>query len=209
MNYFGSFDRVQSFSSLDSDFSDDALKANGEADNNYAASGSMLVVGGKLQLKVGPVAIRSTSKAMQFSLDTNDGEPLFYESELDLLVPASGWAFQVDNDVLYFTDFGLMAGFRHTYATAFYSDELIAATATGEAPEANHRIGPFLAWRFHTDPLEKRTFFNEPTLVLLVNWYLSHTYRTGETTRDGSTTSQALPYIAMAFRFTGDMMDID
>ena len=213
MNYFGSFDRVQSFTSLDADYSDDFLKASGDAGDNYSARGSILEVGGKFQIKAGPVAVRSTNRAMMFSLATKENsttgekDPLFYESELDLMVPADGWAYQVDNDVLYFTDFGVIAGLRHTYATAFYSDEI--ETGSGKATSGvNHRAGPFFAYRFHTDPVEKRSFYNEPTLVLLVNWYLNHTYRTGDEEKLNSN-SQAMPYIAVAFRFTGDLMDID
>ena len=144
---------------------------------------------------------------MKFNLTTQNEDPLFYESELDLMVPTNGWAYHVDNDVLYFTDFGLIAGLRHTYATAFYSDDIDAGTGPATTG-VNHRLGPFLAYRFHTDPIEKRSFYNEPTLVLLVNWYLNHTYRTGDETRD-NTTSQAMPYIAVAYRFTGDILDID
>ena len=218
LNYFGSFDRVQSFTTLDADYSDDAIKENAglEPPANYSASGSVLQLGGKFQIKAGPVAVRSTNRAMKFSLATKENpatgekDPLFYESELDLMVPANGWAYQVDNDVLYFTDFGLMAGLRHTYATAFYSDDIDAGTGPATTG-VNHRIGPFLAYRFHTDPIEKRSFYNEPTLVLLVNWYLNHTYRTGDDA-DGArehTGSQAMPYIALAYRFTGDILDID
>jgi|MDSW01.2.fsa_nt_gb hypothetical protein len=212
LNYFGSFDRVQSFTTLDADYSDDAQKENAglEPPANYSASGSVLQLGGKFQIKAGPVAVRSTNRAMKFNLGTENDDPLFYESELDLMVSASGWAFQVDNDVLYFTDFGLMAGLRHTYATAFYPDDIDAGTGPATTG-VNHRIGPFLAYRFHTDPIEKRSFYNEPTLVLLVNWYLNHTYRTGDDA-DGArehTGSQAMPYIALAYRFTGDILDID
>ena len=154
LNYFGSFDRLQSFTSLDADYSDDTQKEN----ESYSTSGSVLQIGGKFQIKVGPVAIRSTNRAFKFNLSTNNDEPLFYESELDLLVPASGWAYQVDNDVLYFTDFGLLAGMRHTYATAFYGD---IEAGTGEPTSGvNHRLGPFLGYRFHTDPVEKRSFYN-------------------------------------------------
>ncbi len=207
LNYFGSFDRVQSFTTLSDDYSDDTQADNGAAGLNSSASGSVLQLGGKFQIKAGPVAVRSTNRAMKFNLGTQNDDPLFYESELDLMVPASGWAFQVDNDVLYFTDFGLMAGLRHTYATAFYPDDI--ETGAGKATTGvNHRVGPFLAYRFHTDPIEKRSFYNEPTLVLLVNWYLNHTYRTGDEAKNNST-SQAMPYIAVAYRFTGDILDID
>ena len=205
LNYFGTFNRLQSFTSLDDNFSDDQQRA--DEDAAYATSGSVLQLGAKFEVKVKEFAFRSTNRAMKFSLDTANDEPLFYESELDLLVEADGWAYQVDNDFLYFTDFGLIAGVRHTYATAFYSDAASATNTSGESAGVNHRAGPFFAYRFHTDPLEERTFYNEPTLVLLVNWYLQHTYRAGGDRTDSS--SQAMPYIAMAFRFTGDIIDID
>lgn len=202
LNYFGTMDRLQSFTSLDDNFSDDQQKEN----DSYSAAGSVLQLGAKFEIKVGSIAVRSTNRAMKFSLNTENDDPLFYESELDLLVEADGWAYQVDNDFLYFTDFGLIAGVRHTYAAAFYSDS-DAVLGDRDGAGVNHRAGPFFAYRFHTDPLEERTFYNEPTLVLLVNWYLNHTYRAGGDRADSS--SQAMPYIAMAFRFTGDMMDID
>ncbi|MBT6179180.1 MAG: hypothetical protein HOI23_18190 [Deltaproteobacteria bacterium] len=202
LNYFGTMDRMQSFTSLDENFSDDQQKEN----ESYSASGTVLRLGAKFEIKVKEFAFRSTNRAMKFSLDTKDEDPLFYESELDLLVEADGWAYQVDNDFLYITDFGLIAGVRHTYATAFYSD---AVPGDKDGAGVNHRAGPFFAYRFHTDPLEERTFYNEPTLVLLVNWYLEHTYRAGEKAGRDGTSSQAMPYIALAFRFTGDIIDID
>ncbi|MBT6491250.1 MAG: hypothetical protein HOK97_15875, partial [Deltaproteobacteria bacterium] len=84
LNYFGTMDRMQSFTSLDENFSDDQQKEN----ESYSASGTVLRLGAKFEIKVKEFAFRSTNRAMKFSLDTKDEDPLFYESELDLLVEA-------------------------------------------------------------------------------------------------------------------------
>ena len=43
--------------------------------------------------------------------------------------------------------------------------------------------------------------FNKPTILLLVNWYLDHRWRTG------ADVSQAFPYIVLGFAFSGDLID--
>ena len=42
-------------------------------------------------------------------------------------------------------------------------------------------------------------FFNNPTAILIVNWWLEHPYRTGQEV------SQAVPYIVLGFAFNGDI----
>jgi hypothetical protein len=58
------------------------------------------------------------------------------------------------------------------------------------------RLGPVLAYRFFDEPGEA---FNQPTILAIVNWHLKHRWRTGLDTH------QALPYIALAFSFSGEL----
>ena len=77
-------------------------------------------------------------------------------------------------------------------AKAFFEDEVDPNPMT-------HRVGPFLAYRFYSEP-RGSTMFNEPTIILIVNWWLSHRYRTGEDV------SQAVPYIVLGFLFNGETL---
>jgi len=118
------------------------------------------------------------------------------------LVPNKGWIVNNDTDLLWVTDFGLAAGARYTVTAAFYDARHYAP---GEADQGlnptMHRLGPLVAYTFYHDPAG--TKINDPTVLLLVNWWLSHRYRTG---RENPT---ALPYIAVGFLFRGDLLAVE
>ena len=42
--------------------------------------------------------------------------------------------------------------------------------------------------------------FNRPTLILIVNWYVSHRWRTGQDVNQG------FPYLVLGFAFTSDLI---
>jgi hypothetical protein len=101
--------------------------------------------------------------------------------------------------VLYVSDFGLVAGLRHTKTDAWYqrsdvSDDGEPLPAADNGPM--HRLGPFLAYTLFSDP---GAAFDRPTALIIVNWWLTHRYRTGEDV------SQAIPYVVAGFTFYGDL----
>ncbi len=112
-----------------------------------------------------------------------------------MVVPDAGVSTVQETDVLYVTDFGLAAGLRFSTLYAFYRD---SDYEVGEPIEdlngPSMRLGPAVAYTFFEDP---GAAFDKPTLIFLSQWWLQHRYRTGEET------SQAVPFIALAFRFEG------
>lgn len=62
-----------------------------------------------------------------------------------------------------------------------------------------HRVGPFLGYTFFR---EDGRAFNNPTVFILVQWWLKHRFRTGVDT------SQALPVLGAGFQITGDFLPV-
>lgn len=192
VSYFGTFDQVLSFPDPSAEHSDDRLEELGEAGENEATSGGVFYVSALLQAKVGPVAIRNALRFNKFNVDLPDGDTVYYEQTWDILVPGNGWIFTNDADVLFLTDFGLVAGVRYNVTNAFY--DLADGEENPNGPI--HRIGPLISYGFYNNPGGAVDSFSVFTLI---NWHLTHRYRTGEEV------SQAVPYFALGIKTTGDL----
>jgi hypothetical protein len=80
---------------------------------------------------------------------------------------------------------------------AFYRPEHFdTADDQAKAPGAIHRAGPLAAWTFKKPDGAAL----EPTVLLVLNWWLKSPYRTGQDV------SQAVPYIVAALNITGDLL---
>jgi hypothetical protein len=60
-----------------------------------------------------------------------------------------------------------------------------------------HRIGPAVLHTFYDKP-ERR--FNRPTLIVLIQWWARHRWRTGVDVHP------AVPYLVVGFLFEGDLL---
>lgn len=199
LSYFGNFDLLQSYPDPDADFSDSALQEGGDAGLNYATDGWQLTLDGEARAKVGPVIVRNRFKAAYIDVALRTGDTVFYEQYFDLLLPGQGWFYTNDLDLLFQVGPKLIVGARWAFMDVSYPDDAFpegAARQTGSAP--THRLGPLVAYTFFDEPGEA---FNKPTILLLVNWYLDHRWRTG------ADVSQAFPYIVLGFAFSGDLID--
>ena len=193
---FGTFGLTQSFPSADADYSDSVRDELEAAGTNYANTGTEIAVGALLQLKVGPIAARSNARFIRPNQDLREGDVALYDVVYDTLLPNHGWAVNQDTDLLWVSEFGLVAGLRwtSTHVLARPSD---FRPARDDNPNATlHRVGPFLAYTFFSEP---GAAFDQPTLILIGNWWLKHPFRTGEDV------SQAMPYIVVGFRFAGEL----
>lgn len=186
--FFGSFDQLQSFPTADVAYDDDTLGVNGDANRQYPTWVRIGFLEARLQGKVGPVVARSALLARHTTAEAKAGDVAYYDQILDILVPTNGWVVTNDADVLYLATDHWIAGARHTFTHSFLREPALA-------PET-HRLGPLVAYRFHDKP---HSMFNQPTVNLLAQWWLLHPYRTG---RNQPT---ALPLIALAFSFNGDL----
>lgn len=192
VQYFGSFDQVLSWSDPGVRFSDQTLATLGEAGENAPRGGWVATFGGTLQVKAGPVAIRSTAQLLRFDLALPDGHVVFYDQFWDRLAPNKGFMVLNDLDVLgLFGD--VRVGARYTF-----SDGLDGQGRANDGALSQHRVGPMVAVQLKNDPPGAR--FNQPTVFVLAQWWVQHPYRTGEEQPAG------LPLIAAGFAFNGDLL---
>ncbi len=201
LNYFGNFDLIQSYADDDADFSDSAIADGGDAGLNYATDGWQLTLDGEARAKVGPLIVRNRFKAGYLEVALRGNDTLFYEQYFDLLLPGKGWFFTNDLDLLVQVGKKLIIGARWAFMDVQYPDDAFAPGEDKDSDNApTHRLGPLVAYTFFDDP---GASFNKPTILLLVNWYLQHRWRTGEDV------SQAMPYFVLGFAFSGDLIPID
>lgn len=106
IGYFGSFNLLQSFPTVDRakvNYSDTSLRALSKGDaatKNYATTGTQLLVGANLQLKVGPIVFRDQARAGRPDMKLRAGDRAFYDIYYDLLVGDGGWWAHNDADLL-------------------------------------------------------------------------------------------------------------
>ena len=189
VGYFGTFGLVQSFDDSGIDYSDTQLNINEDNGENFATTGTATKLEGVLQAKAGPAAVRSTFLGVRYHLDTK-GKPIWFDTGLDVLAPRRGWVIKNDLDVLWVSDFGLAAGGRWTWTHPFLGEH-------SRDSQTTDRVGPIAVYRWGVDPGSR---FDSPTIVVMAQWYTRHVYRTGEDV------SQALPYVAAGFLFSGDLI---
>lgn len=186
IKFFGNFNFLQSYPTTDANWSDTAQEES--ADQAYAASGAQLSLGVLLQAKIKNVAVRSNMKFMNFDMELNAGDISWYDPMLDVLIPGQGWGYTNDIDVIYVTDMGLVMGLRDTVTTMWFD---------GEDPNPiSHRVGPLVSYQILTAPGQK---VDSVSSFLVVNWYLSHRFRTGEDV------NQLVPYVAVGLTVTGQL----
>ena len=200
--FLGNFDYVQSYKDAAADFSTEAQKAATERGENYSALIGKVSVSGRLQAKVGPIAVRSTNRMSRFWFDAKDEHKVFFDIYTDLLTPVNGWTFWQDNDVLYING-RLIVGLRHTWSQSFLSDDAMQPVAAdAPAPNVTHRVGPIIAYRLRDDPKYGDTWYRRPTLLVLAQWWVKHPYRTGQEI------SQAIPWLVVGFAFNGRVANL-
>lgn len=200
--YFGSFGLNQSFKSPTDVWSDTELERRDDsgdpAVDNYSNTGHFVTLAALLQAKVKNIAIRDNLKFYWADYDLRAGDTVSYDQTLDITIPNKGWAMTNDLDVLYLFDFGLTLGARYTLTEAFYQARHFQPAEPISRPNGpTHRVGPALLYTFFNRPHQR---FNKPTLIVLMQWWAAHRFRTGQ---DVST---AVPYLVVGFRFEGDLL---
>ena len=197
VRHLTTFDNVLSFPTVDAEHSDSSNDGLGAAGRNYATRAVYVSLAALLQAKVGHIVVRNDLKATCISIDLAPGDSVYYEIEWDLLAQDRSWVLFNTTDVLYLADFGLIAGVRYTLSHAFYDGRAYAPGEKHENPNSpTHRLGPLVGYSFTT----RWEGFQKPTLLPIANWWLEHRYRTGQDVH------QAVPYIVIAFAFTGDLI---
>ncbi len=189
LQFYGTFNHLQSFPGADVDWSDSAVERAADASRDYAPGGWQANIFAVLRARVGPLVLRSRLTAMTADMDLRSGDTTWYDPYFDVLQPDGGWTLVNDADLLLMLkDERLIVGLRHNTTHALHDEGGFDAT---------QRLGPLVAYRFYDEP---DSTLNRPTIFLLLNWYLSHPFRTGEDT------SQAIPYVALGFAVSGEIL---
>jgi len=191
--YFGTFDYFQSFEDALAPVDDDSIEANGEDGQNYVTAGTQLSFTGLLQLKVGPIAARTKVLFGRVSYDVREGDAVFYDPFLDLMLPAEGWVVTNDLDVLYIAG-DLVAGVRHSFLKSMVP---LPAGTTDDPNNPIHRLGPLIVYKFAGDGEGAVTSVSALGLFQL---YLVHRHRAGQST------SQAIPYTGVGVIVEGQLL---
>ncbi|MCC6810366.1 MAG: hypothetical protein IT381_23245 [Deltaproteobacteria bacterium] len=194
VGYFGVLQNVLALDSPEHEVSDATRAALAAARQNRPMAGGRLTLSILVQAKVGPIAVRAQLQFFRYDMRGQPGENVFYEPGVDMLVPMHGFFLQHDADVLYVTNFGLIAGVRHSLAHSLEDAPRVSPGFGGL--NSQHRVGPIALYEFFNRP---GAAFDRPSLGLIVQWYLQHRYRTGQET------TQAFPQIVLAFLFAGEL----
>ncbi|MBI5516835.1 MAG: hypothetical protein HY909_23825 [Deltaproteobacteria bacterium] len=195
--YFGTFQFLQSFPSASAAHADSLLRSNAANGLNQATTEHRVTFGATLQARVDALAIRTASRLTWISADVRAGDRALYDIWYDAMAQNGGWVYANDTDLLIsFPELGFAGGLRYSLVHALYGP---GAYGPGEAQDnpntPTQRLGPFVALTFRE---RRRGWFNAPTVFALVNWWISHRYRTGEDSHP------ALPYVVLGLQFRGD-----
>jgi hypothetical protein len=194
MKWFGTFSYLQSFATPTADYSDSTISR--LKDSAYTPVGAHFTFEPLLQMKIGPVALRNKFSIEYWAMNTRPGDTVFYDPTLDTLVPARGWILTNDLDVVYMNmKKHFVVGLRYSIVHPLYSAGDYLAGEKQESDNGHQRLGPLAAYTF-----ADRKRFYKPSLVLIVNWYVDHRWRTGADVNAG------IPYLVLAFAFTSDLI---
>jgi hypothetical protein len=208
--YFGTLGYLQSFRTPSANYSDhrlNELRGTEQTSTIYRASVAPL-----LQMKLGPVAVRSLWQLDYWVLNVREGDTVAYEATYDTLLPDRGWTVSADTDLLFVGKPGLAIGVRHSWVKPIYQRKHFVDGGDQDAYDddnAHQRVGLFAAYTLRDTP---QVAFNKPTVVLIVSWYLDHRWRTGREGTDISGDvnnndfrSRAFPYLLLGFAFESDI----
>ncbi|PZR18797.1 MAG: hypothetical protein DI536_02650 [Archangium gephyra] len=200
VQYFGSFDLLQSFPGAQSNFSDTAIRA--ATATKQPTNGWELTIGANFNVKVGPIVVRSFARLIHGNMAIRPGDRVYYDQFYDVLAPNGGWTFTADADVLWQgLENRLVIGARYTATAPLYDParHLDPNDPVQAADNSMHRVGPLVGYTFKSIDGDA---FNNPTLFVLIQWWAKHRWRTG------ADVTGALPLMGLGFQITGDFLPL-
>jgi hypothetical protein len=113
VGYSSSFGLMASFPSATSDFGDTSIReGGGRGRPGYATYGGTLTLGAAFQVRLGPIAVRDTFRALWSSFALRAGDRVYFDQMYDLQLPNDGWGVVNEVDLAWVSDFGLVVGAR-------------------------------------------------------------------------------------------------
>lgn len=219
IGYWGGFGNLQSFRRANEPWDEATLNDRGSGilgldpeGKSYPSAGLVTTFGADLQIGIGPVVARAFPRLVRTDILVEKGDQLYYDALWDTLLPARGFTFGGDADVLYLLG-PFILGARATWAAPLYTPAELGRPLSSPLEVALHRNGP----TFRVGPLFGWTivdneggFFAKPTLAVVTGWHLFHPYRAGGTPILSVPTpwSVFVPYVAVAFTAFGDLLPV-
>ena len=183
----------QSFASPRDDYRDQVLHDRADAGLTYTAWQHRFVLELDLGIPIGPLVLHDTARLVRQAATLRDGDTVFYDFQLDILVPAHGWTLENAAELLWLPDEHWGLGLRYLLVQAWYPDSAYRPGEPHDDPNGPMmRLGPKVAYVFHQRGCGA---FDAPTLFVDVGWWLRHRYRTGEDV------SGAIPTVIAGFAF--------
>ena len=194
--YFATAGMLQSFTEANSEHHDELRKTRADLEMNYGGTGHQVNLQAILRAKVGHWAVVNDFVMTYFQMNLANGDTVFYDAFLDLLAPGQGVTLANSAHLFYITGEGLTVGMRYTVAHAVYPEEALGPGGSAtEVVTPTHRLGPMFVYEFQG----RGERFQKPTLAIIINWWLRHRYRHGQQVNRG------IPWVAVAFFFSGDL----
>jgi hypothetical protein len=193
MKWFGTFSYLQSFATPTADYSDSTISR--LKDSAYTPVGAHFTFEPTLMLKFGPIALRNKFSVEYWAMNTRPGDTVFYDPTLDTLVPARGWVLTNDLDLVYMSKKRFIVGLRYSVVELLYSPGDYLPGEQQVNNNGHQRLGPIGVYTF-----ADRKRFYKPSLILIVNWFVEHRWRTGADVNAG------VPYVVLAFAFTSELI---
>lgn len=197
VDFFGTFNALQGFSSPNQNYSPTRLVERGDARENHASGGLHAQVEPLLSIKGGPLLLRNRFSLDYWSMNLREGERVWYDVTLDTLLPRQGLSLANELDVLFMGVPSVIVGARYSVLKPLYTPRDFAPGESEVESNGQQRLGLLAAYIFKDQPYTK---FNRPTLLLNVAWYLQHRYRAGQEV------SRSTPYLTLAFSFQSDLL---
>jgi hypothetical protein len=199
--YFGVLNSILSFPSPTADHRDRTRNELAAAGKNYPTYSTQLSLSALAQVLVGPVGLRNNVAFLHTHMRVRNGDRVYYDQPLDIMVPNRGWVVTNDLDALYLTRYRLVFAARYTLTHAFYRPHHFAPTEDPRNVNSpTHRVGPAVLYTFYDDPKRR---FNRPTMFALAQFWVRHRYRTG------AEVEPAIPYFVVGFAFDGRLWSSD
>jgi hypothetical protein len=198
IQFFGTFDSLQSFANVSDDFSDAAQTRRTSQGLSRVTSGQMITINPTLQIRLWRVTLVSSAELVHTDINVPSGDRFYYDLPYSLLAPRNGWMVGSETDLSFKLDRHFSLGLRLGVYHAWYPPEAVGgATARAEAITPIVYGGPTLAFRFRE--LNRASSFKNGTVFLIVGWWLRNPYRTGQET------AAAIPYPTLVFAFEGEV----
>ena len=200
-DYFGIAGFFQSFPSAASNTGPNEITRLGQLPAGstqlpYGTWGQQVTLGATLAAQVGPWVARDQVRLFWNLAQLREGDRVFQDPNIDLVISNGGWAVANDLDVAW-TDGHLTAGLAfNVQKSLFDSADYLPGERATSAQGWRARLGPSVNYVW-AKPVGSRFI---PSAFAQVQWWLAHPYRTGQES------PAWMPWVFVGVSAAGDLL---